>query len=186
MSIVSLDSKLEKALVEAAKQDVEKFGQLYKHYYPHILKYFQVRLSDQMIIEDLASQTFEKALKNLQKFDWQGFSFSSWLYRIARNLLIDYLRKPELRTKAEMPDEQQISSTDQSAQYQLEQEYQSELMLKILNTLPKRERDVIYMKFYDGYTNKVIAEITGLSETNIGTIIYRAVKQMQQKARKLT
>lgn len=185
MSIVSLDPKQEKSLVEKAKQDPEQFGKLYQHYYTPILRYFQARLKDQLVTEDLTSQVFEKALKNLAKFDWQGVSFSSWLYRIARNCLIDYLRKPELRHRGEMPDEQLITNAETSTQSQIEQDYQSELLLKILNTLPAREREVVYMKFYAGYTNKTIAEITNLTETNIGTIIYRAIKQMQHKAKKL-
>ena len=100
MSTISLDPKIEKRLIEASKKDKKNFSPIYAHYKNHIYKFFFVRTNDETLSDELTSIVFEKALKGLSNFQWQGISFSAWLYRIARNTLIDYFRGNEKRQKA--------------------------------------------------------------------------------------
>jgi RNA polymerase sigma-70 factor (ECF subfamily) len=68
------------------KRIYSNFDKIYLFYAEKIKNYFRPRVSnDEFIAEDLTSQTFEKAIKNIQTFKWQGVSFSSWLYKIANN-----------------------------------------------------------------------------------------------------
>ncbi|MFC1621963.1 RNA polymerase sigma factor [Patescibacteria group bacterium] len=181
MSKVSMDLKKEKRLIELARKDKKHFGPLYKHYVRHIMKYFSFRLNNNQIAEELTSQTFEKALKGLDNFQWQGVSFSAWLYRIARNTLVDYYRKNEKRSKvSSLDDTFEPEGDSPTPPEQVEIAFEQEYLHKLLNELPQRDRDIIYMKFFDGYTNRVIAKTTGLSETNVGTIVYRAIRKLRE------
>jgi len=86
--------QMDKELVEAAQQgDVAAFGQLYDRYVDKIYRYLYLHLRRREEAEDLAEEVFLKALKSLKSFRWQGVPFSAWLFRIARNLLIDHYRK---------------------------------------------------------------------------------------------
>jgi len=102
---------------------------------------------------------------------------SSWLFKIARNTLIDFYRTQ----KKVVPIESIIHT--KSSGSQLDQEVLSDIYFEqILKTLNQKERKIIYMKFFEGHTNKSIAEKTNLSETNIGTIIHRIISKLRDNA----
>ena len=186
MSKISLDLQKENELIKLSKKDKKYFTPLYKHYMRHIMTYLYARTNDKLIAEELTSKTFEKALKGLDNFQWQGVSFSAWLYRIAKNTLVDYFRKNEKKQlESHITEESTIASPLPQPDKEYEENYENEVLYKVLNDLPPRERDIVYMKFFDGYTNRVIAELTDLSETNVGTIIYRAIRKMREEYAKL-
>lgn len=187
MSKISLDQKKEEELVNKARNPNTKagkvaFGQLYQHYYPHIKRFFAKRLSDETLIEDLASQVFERALKSIDSFQWQGTSFSAWLYKIARNLLIDYFRQSNKRKKnLTLSDIYHLPTPNDSPEEHLI-EFEMEIKLHhLLDTLAERERKIVYLKFFEGYPNKLIAESLELTETNVATILYRVVRKLREE-----
>lgn len=181
MSSVSLDTKTEQELVQAAQQDSSKFGKLYEHYHPFLYRFILSKVSSKEAAEDLTSQTFEKALKNIHTFTWQGNSLSAWLYQIAKRLIIDYYRA-NARHSAVLNEgiDATLVSDSSSLENQVETELSQDLLQQLIEKLPEKEKKVMYLKFYNGYTNKLISEITGLSETNIGTILYRSTAKIKQ------
>ena len=82
-----------KELIERAKRDPEAFGKIYDENYPKIFGYILKRVANLDIAQDITSETFLKALRNLWKFHWQNISISAWLYRIANNEIANYFRK---------------------------------------------------------------------------------------------
>jgi len=181
MSKISLDPKIEKRIIEKARKDKKEFAPLYTHYKKHIQNFFSFRVGNFNTAEELTSVTFEKALKSLDNFQWQGVSFSAWLYRIARNTLIDYYRKESRKTETSSLDlVQEIPSSDATPHEEVETMFAEEHLYEVLQHLPPREKEIIYLKFFDGYTNKIISEVTGLSETNVGTIVYRTIKKLRE------
>ena len=80
-----MDLEQEKELVERAKNDTEAFGKLYDRHYSQIFGYVLRRTASIEIAQDVTSEVFFKALKNLGQFHWRGTPFPSWLYRIAVN-----------------------------------------------------------------------------------------------------
>ena len=180
MSIISLPQEIEKKIIENSRNDKKHFGQIYKHYKDHIYKFFYYRVNDKVISDDLTSIVFEKALKGLDNFQWQGVSFSAWLYRIARNQLIDYYRKTDKRNATTNVEHlNSFESKEKTPEEKMEEMFAEDLLYQVLKQLPSREREIIYYKFFDGYTNRLIAEITGLSETNVGTIVYRTLRKLR-------
>lgn len=181
MSKISMDPKIEKKIIEKSRKNVEEFAPIYKHYNKHIRKFFSFRVNGVETAEELTSITFEKALKGLDNFQWQGLSFSSWLYRIARNTLIDHYRKKNKRDKTSpLEIVHHLPSKESTPEEKVETMFAEEKLYEILKQLPPREQEIIYLKFFDGYTNKVIAKITDLSETNVGTIVYRTIKKLRR------
>ena len=84
----------DESLVQRAKQyDEEAFAELYEKYFDKIYRYVALKVGDRMEAEDITQQVFLKAIKSISSFKWKGFPFSSWLFRIAHNQVVDYLRK---------------------------------------------------------------------------------------------
>ena len=156
------------------------FGKLYKFYRPKVRNYFLGRLGDEKKAEDLTSRVFEKALAGIDSFQWQGVPFSSWLFKIAQNTLFDFFRSSRKRKKVPIENLPTIKSEGAGPEEIAEQAESSEALEHLLFELPKRERDIVYMKFYEGYTNRAIAKLTDLSETNVGTILYRTLRKLRK------
>jgi RNA polymerase sigma factor (sigma-70 family) len=184
-----MDLKEEEKLIKRAKAirqrtdggENKPFGRLYSSYHPKIRNYFLSRTGDERKAEDLTSKTFEKALIGLDSFQWQGVPFSAWLFRIAKNTFYDTLRSEKAKPKVsleKLPPIKGAEGRPEEVALELsDQEFVERLLLK----LPKRERDIIYLKFYKGRTNRAIAKLTGLSETNVGTILYRTLRKLRQE-----
>ena len=182
MSRVSLPLKEEEKLVALSQRNPKNFAPLFKHYYPLIKRYFERKLHG-ADTEDLTAKVFEKALAGLPNYKWQGVSFSAWIYQIAHHLLIDYFRETSKETgkKMELPEEVELSDKGKGPD---EAAYENETAFEISNLLkelPERERNIIYLKFFEGYTNKTIAKIEGITETNVSTIVYRAINRLRGK-----
>jgi RNA polymerase sigma-70 factor (ECF subfamily) len=186
MSKISLPAEIEKDMVAGAQANPAKFAPLYEHYQPHIRRFFAVKLFEAADIDDLTAQTFEKALKNISQFEWRGYPFSAWLYRIASNLLKDHYRAKS-KHKYDSLEAQVVdipSEAGATAHEELSHEWQSKYLRDQLQTLDAKQRKILYMKFFDGYTNRVIAERLGLTATNVSSIVHRLVKQLRAEMSK--
>ena len=90
----SLDGKLNQNIEElvrnAQRGDQESFGKLYEHFYDKIFRYVSFKSGQGMDAEDITGEVFFKMLNSIESFKWKGYPFSSWLYRIAHNLVIDH------------------------------------------------------------------------------------------------
>ena len=81
-----------KIIKRAQRGDQEHFGRLYDHYTPQIYRFVFFKVGHQQEAEDLTHEIFLNAWKNIDNFTYRGHPFSSWLYQIARNRIIDYYR----------------------------------------------------------------------------------------------
>lgn len=180
MSKISLPLDLEKDLVSKAQQDVSEFTPLYSYYYPHLLRFCIQKVSSKEAAEDLVSQTFQKAIKSLNSFEWKDISFSAWLYQICKRLIIDYYRTNARRKTlpgSEVLSEEIVDAGD--IQLDTIKELQTDAIQSYIWQLPEKERTILYYKFYLGYSNKLIADQLSLSEGNVAIQIHRLVKKMR-------
>ncbi|MDP6607371.1 MAG: sigma-70 family RNA polymerase sigma factor [Dehalococcoidia bacterium] len=90
------------ALVDRAREgDADAFGALYDRYQPEILRYLTHQLRNADLAEDLAQQVFLKAWQAIPRYQHRGVPFKAWLYRMARNQVIDNFRKQRPTTDLE-------------------------------------------------------------------------------------
>lgn len=162
-----------------AKRTEDLFQKTYSENYEKIKKYLMRKVDNHYIAEDLTSTSFEKALKNIKSFQWQGVSLSAWIYKIANNTLIDYYRKNSNKPTLEI-NENLITDKSKDIEESVT-DYDSASRIKdLLAKLDDREKEIVSLKFYEGYTNKEIAKKLNLSETNISTILYRAIEKLRK------
>jgi len=169
----------ELALVARATAEPAAFAAIYDHYFPRVYKYVRYRASDAEATDDLTAQVFERALANIGRYRPERAPFAAWLFAIARNAVSDYLRAQRRRRWLSLEVLRDRASRDpQPEEAAIRNETRAELLAAVAR-LSDRERDLIGLKFAAGLTNRRIAEITGLSESNVGVILYRAVRRLR-------
>lgn len=180
-----MDLKTEERLIKTTQKGGrrrrEAFGKIYAHYKPHLEKFFLARLGNNPEMEDLVSEVFKKALAGIDSFRWQDVSLSAWLYKISKNVLVDYFRESGKRKNLSLENVTPPESREASPEENYFQTERDGLLHELLDELPERERKIIYLKFFEGRTNKSIASEMSLSETNIGTIVYRSIRKIRAK-----
>jgi RNA polymerase sigma-70 factor (ECF subfamily) len=145
---------------------------LYATEMPRVYNFFRYRVGDEAIAEDLTSTTFEKAWRNRARYRRDLAAFSTWLFTIARNVAIDYYRQRKVELSLEDIHQQADERTTEAT---AEKHADIAQLSALLARLPGRERELIAMKYGAGLSNREIARVTGLSETNVGTILSRTV-----------
>jgi RNA polymerase sigma-70 factor (ECF subfamily) len=130
------------------------------------------------LAEDLTEEAFVRAWTALPKYEPQGYRFTSWLYRIARNLVVDHYRKQPNRTTEDdvgmenLPDPQMLPE-DQLADHQ---DYES--LANAIKQLGDDEQQVIVLRFMEGLSHREVAEVIGKSEGASRVIQHRALEAL--------
>ncbi len=168
----------EKLLVKKAKRNKKEFAALYEKYNGKINSFILKKINNVSLAADLTSKVFEKALKSLDSFQWQGVSFGSWLYKIARNTVYDYFRTNKANQRESL-DEEMIESVYDPDENVLRDEKELELY-DVISRLNKKDQYLLYYKYFDELGNKVIAEKMGMSEQNVATKLHRIRKKMEK------
>lgn len=161
----------------------EAFAGFYEQYLPKVYRYISYRVSDTHVAEDITSVVFEKALTKFKSFSPEKASFSTWVFTIARNTLTDYFRTGG---KAQIVyDESPIGMTRQedSPADQSEGKEEIKLLHVYVSKLSKVEQEIISLKFGGEMTNRQIAKELGMTESNVGVIVYRAVRKLRDDFR---
>ena len=176
----------EKELVERARRDPEVFGKLYDQYYSQIFNYVLRRVANIEIAQDITSEVFLKALRNLRQFHWRNVPFSSWLYRIATNQITDYFRggKQEMFSLEEIPDSITPSNPLIDEVLEAEEELRRHedflLLHENISKLPIKYQDVITLRFFENKQIKEIGEILGKREGTIKSLLHRGLKKLRK------
>ena len=163
----------------AAKPVTEvDFEAIYQAELPHVYNFFRYRVGDDQLAEDLTAETFERAWRKHARYRQDLASFSTWLFALARRVVADDYRKRHLTVPlneaALVSDPGQIEDTAQ-------ERAEFAQLAKLLARLADRERELVALKYGAGLTNRVVARLTGLSETNVGTILSRVTSQLRSQ-----
>lgn len=154
------------------------FEALYKAELPRIYNFFRYRVGDGPAAEDLTSATFEKAWRNRDRYRRDLAAFSTWLFTIARRIAADYFRQQQ--PVASLDSLAQVAATH-NTEAVVQQQADFARLTRLLTQLADRERELVALKYGAGLTNRAIAKLTGLTESNVGTILHRVVQQLREE-----
>ena len=174
----------ELALVARATADPTALAVLYDHYFPLVYKYCLYRVSDSQLADDLVSQVFERVLTHLAGYQPGQAPFGAWLFGIARHVVGDYYRSQKRRRWLSLESFFEVRGNDPAPEEITLNNEQGDHLFRSLAKLADRERDLISLKFAGGLTNREISALTRLSETNVGVILYRAMKRLRVELEK--
>ena len=174
----------EREYIQQARVDARAFAPLYDHYFPRVRAYVCYRVYDPQDAEDVIADVFFKALRNLKRFKWRhANSFAAWLFRIARNQIVDYGRR---RSRAAIALEAEgglagLADPSPLPRESLAQQERFEQMRALIATLSPRRQEVITLKFYAGLRNLEIARVLGLNERTVAAHLCRALQDLERK-----
>ncbi|MFA6467002.1 MAG: RNA polymerase sigma factor [Patescibacteria group bacterium] len=167
----------ELALIYACQRgEAEAFGQVYEKYFKKIYSFVYYRTSHKESTEDLVSLIFSKALENINKFQSSKGSFSSWLYKIARNTVIDYYRGH--KNIQNLDDIEDLSDFSDISDNMDRKKALSDIQNKLAQ-LSSNQREIVIMRVWEDLSYKEIAEIVGKSEANCKMIFSRGIKELR-------
>ena len=174
---LSTASKTDNELVtkiQAGQQDY--FIDLYDLYIDKIYRFLYYRINHQQTAEDLTSQTFLKALNNIQTFDGAKGTFQAWLYKIAYNLLIDHYRK--FKPTLDLTYAEQTASQDNSEQL-AEQYFNKRQVAELLQQLPEATQELIILRVWEELPYAEIAKILNKTENSLKMQFSRAISSLR-------
>jgi RNA polymerase sigma-70 factor, ECF subfamily len=151
---------------------------VYADQLPRVYNFFRYRFGAIADIEDLTARTFEKAWRNRSLYRRDVAAFSTWLLSIARNVALDYQRAH--RPSVPLEDAATVATTD-TPEDQAARRSDGQRLAQLMARLPDRDRELLALKYGAGMNNRAIARATGLSESNVGTILHRAVQTLRTR-----
>ncbi len=164
---------------ECQSGKMEMFGLLYDSYFKKIYNFIFYRTLRKEIAEDLTSQTFFKALQGINSFDSQKGQFSSWLYRIAKNNVVDHYRSQ--RKEIDINDIWDLSGGGDDLQVAVENREKIKEVKKYLSALKPEHRQIVIMRVWDGMSYFEIAQILGKSEESCKMMFSRVIGRMRKE-----
>lgn len=181
----SLDEELspqfdERVTVESAqKGDTDALGILYEYYFPRVFRFVSVRVFQQEDAEDIVNDIFMRIVSNISRFRWEGAPFGAWVFRIARNEVVNHIRRSSRQLAKEplfdsIPDEKRDHVGD------LEKEEALEYVRIASASLPAAQRDVIALRFGADLSVAETAKVLGKTENNIKVLQHKAIVRLRE------
>jgi RNA polymerase sigma-70 factor (ECF subfamily) len=157
---------------EARRQKEAKLASLYNECYDKIARYAFLRIGDRMEAEDLSGEVFLKALQSLESYEERDVPMQAWLFTIARNLVVDHLRKASKHRSVPIDTLQLEGGVDPATL--VEGKIERERVSKAMEELTAEQREVLGLRFFSGLTSKEAGSVLKKSDG--------AVREMQRAA----
>lgn len=153
---------------------------LYERTFARVYNAIRYRVPDAATAEELTAEVYERAFRSFDRYQSEQGVVEAWLFGIVHHVVGSYLRRRRLiawvsleglrnhSTREPLPEEVSI-------QHSLEEQ-----LLRQLPRLKDRERELLGLKYAGGLSNRQIAALAGLSEQNVGVILYRAVTRLRR------
>lgn len=174
-----LSEQQARALIGAAQDgDMDAFGELYRIYRNTVFRYVYYRVPTRVMAEDLASETFVRALRRITTFSWQGRDFGAWLVTIARNLVADHFKSCRYRMEVSTGDMLDSDEVEASPEETLLEHLSNEALLAAVHRLSDQQRQCITLRFLRQLSVAETADAMGKNEGAVKTLQYRAVQTL--------
>jgi len=173
------DDAIERLVQEARAGDAWAFGLLFDHYHLPVYRYVASRVHRPSDAEDLTQLVFVKALEALPRYEARGIPFGGWLFRLARNTVIDHVRTRHEHIDLDSavgqagheagPDEVTV------ARQELDQ------VAAALEALTDEQREAIALRFFAGLSAREAAAVMGKQEGTIRGLQFRAIAALRRQ-----
>ena len=168
-------STLTAPLSAAHERAALDFEALYRSSRDDVFAYVMTLLRDRGVAEDVTAAAFERAFRKQRTYKPDRGSARGWLFGIARNAALDELRAR--KRVAELPAEIAAPGEDVAERAVLRASVSA-----ALSTLSARDRELVALKYHAGLDNAEIADVLGVSSTNAGTLLHRAMTKLREAA----
>lgn len=169
------------ALAIRARTDEDAFEELYEYFFPRVYNFIFARLKNSADADDVTSVAFMKMNENLNCYDPTKAAFSTWLFRIANNALIDHTRHRDKSQETEWDEFFDPAAPDyQEPEAQALTEETNRGLLTALDKLNERERRIIELRYWGELDTRTIAELLDMIESNVRVTLHRTLGKLKK------
>lgn len=161
----------------------EEFTYIFETYYKRVYNCIYYRVHCRYVSEDLASQVFEKVMLKIHTYSEKRSSFEVWLFAIVRNVVNDYFRSQKRQRWISIDSILHLKSINKEPEELVINEEESDELMRAVRMLSAEERSLIACKYGASLKNKEIAQVLGMSESNVGVKLYRIMKKLKTTLR---
>ena len=171
---------VEEAVGRAQKGDAAAFAVLYEGYYDRIFRYVSFKTGNSLEAEDITAEVFVKMLESIDSFKWQGYQFSSWLFRIAHNLVVDHFRKRGRRHIVAL-DDAPAAATEYNPDLdrKLDVDMSMAPVREAMKDLTDLQREVISLRFAAGLSVAETARAVGKKDNAVKALQHAGIKKLR-------
>ena len=173
------DGAIERLVGAAQQGDPEAFGALFDHFYGPVYRFVVARVGRPSDAEDLAQLVFVKALEALPRYEARGIPFGGWLFRLARNVVIDHIRARRDHSPLDVIAERADLGDGPDELAQMRQEMDSVALA--LRRLTPEQREAIELRFFAGLSAREAAEAMGRQEGTVRGLQFRAIAALRRE-----
>jgi RNA polymerase sigma-70 factor, ECF subfamily len=173
------DAAIERLVQQSREGDAQAFGRIFDHYSEPLYRYIASRVRRPSDAEDLTQTVFVKALEALPRYESRGVPFGGWLFRLARNAVIDFIRTN--RQHAEIDDAVEHSDNAKGPDQIVETRQWIEAIRTALATLTDDQRDAIALRFFAGLSARETAAAMGRQEGTVRGLQFRAIAALRRQ-----
>ena len=172
------DEALERLVLDAQGGDPWAFGRIFDALHEPIYRFIASRVQRPSDAEDLTQLVFVKALEALPRYEVRGIPFGGWLFRLARNTVIDHARTRHDHADLEAAAEQATETAGPEEQALLRQDLDA--VHRALSALTDEQREAIELRFFAGLSASEAAEVMGKQEGTVRGLQFRAIASLRR------
>jgi RNA polymerase sigma-70 factor (ECF subfamily) len=157
---------------------------LFREYHPRVYAYVRYRVTDVAEAEDLTSEIEERALTYLASFDKRKGAFSTWLFRIAHNTVVNHLKQKQRRGRYHVDLGEgwaYLAAGEPTPEEVVVRKEETERLLECLGTLSARQQEILALRFAGRLTNREISRILRMNERTVSVTILRSLRKLRQR-----
>lgn len=167
-------------LVRKAQQgDADSLARLYEHYYARIFRYAFFRTGNRIDAEDVTEDVFLRMLEAINRFKWKGYPFSAWLFKIARNRVVDHYRRKGRQQDIPLETAFNVSDVGRDIDGEMDLKLSIEQVYESMGSLTKLQKEVIALRFASGLSVLETARAIGKKENAVKALQHAAVKKLK-------
>ena len=171
---------VQQAVGKAQKGDAAAFAILYEHFYDKIYRYVSFKTSNALEAEDITAEVFVKMLESIHTFRWKGYQFSSWLFRIAHNLVMDHFRRRGRRATVNLDDVSPAAvGYTPDLEHQVDINLSMESVQLAMKDLTDLQREVISLRFAAGLSVAETARAVGKKDNAVKALQHAGLKKLR-------
>jgi RNA polymerase sigma-70 factor (ECF subfamily) len=157
-----------------------RFEELYRSSRADVYAYVATLLRDHAAAEDVTALAFERAYRRRRTFDRRRGEERAWLFGIARNAALDELRRRRRQATLAVDPVDTVSAQEGVAEDHADVALRRTAVRSALAALPARDREIIALKFHGGLSNDELARVLGVTQSNAGTLLHRAMEKLRK------
>ncbi len=175
-------ARIKKLVAGSQMADTKSLAALYEQFYDRIFRYLSFKTGNVIDAEDLCEDVFLRMLESITDFKWKGVPFSSWLFRIAHNLVVDYFRRKGRQKQKPLEDaERTIDSASKDIDQEIDNKLSIQAVHKAMNGLTKLQREVISLRFAGELSIAETAVAIGKKENAVKALQHAGIGNLRRK-----